>query len=98
MKEEYSSALVNKIIKRYGPVIDLRTHPEVIIDIMRRFDEPPDGGTPCGGVPSPPPPPSPSMVGERVTNDEILKAVLALSRQVSAIRKSLPAAAKKRSR
>jgi hypothetical protein len=85
-----TDALVNKVIKLHGPVIDLRANPEVIIDILRRFaDDLPDGGTPCGGVPNPPPPPS--SVEDRVRNDEIMKAVLKLSRDVSAIKKSLTA-------
>ena len=91
MDGKKSQALVNRIIKRYGPVIDLRANPEAIIDIIRRFAEETDGGQPCGGTPNPPPPPSPSRVADRVTNEEIMKAVLKLSRDVSALRKAAPA-------
>src|SRR4051812_21623047 len=85
---------VNRIIKRYGPVIDLRTNPETIIDIIHRFaDDPDGGGQPCAGTPPPPPPPPPPSSGdERVTNEEIMKVVLKLSRDVSALRKAQPVA------
>jgi hypothetical protein len=96
MRQE-DSQIVNRIIKLYGPVIDLRKNPEVVIEILRRFDEPPDGGTPCGGVPPSPPPPSATLEG-RVTNEEVLKAVLKLAREVSAMRKQLRAPATRRGR
>lgn len=104
MATKQDSALVKRIIKLYGPVLDLRTNPGVIIDILRRFDEPPDGGTPCGGVPTPPAPeppapspsPSPSRVGDLITNEDLMRAVLKLTREVSALRKSLPAPRKRR--
>ena len=96
MRPENSGALVKRIIKLYGPVIDLRKNPGVIIEILRRFDEPPDGGNPCGGVPLPPPPPPSSKVGDRVTNEEILRAILKLSREVGAIKKGLTTAKRAR--
>jgi len=60
-----TSSVVQQIIKRYGPVIDLRKDPTAIIDIIRNFgdvfddDGPPDGGLPPGGAPDPPPAPDP---------------------------------------
>ena len=97
MPTKADTALVNKIIKRFGPVIDLRANPGVIIDILRTFDEPPDGGSPCGGVPNPPPPPpSPSGTVERVTNEDLMKAVLKLTRDVATIKSSLQTKARGR--
>lgn len=75
--------LIAGIIKRHGPVIDLRKNPEVMIDILRRFRLHDDGGLP-GGVP-PSPPPGPSSFQDRVTNEDIMKTLLQLSRQVKAL-------------
>jgi len=77
--------LIARIIKRHGPVIDLRQTPSVIIDIIRRFaDDIPDGGTPCGGTP-PSPPPGPTSFQDRVSNEDIMKQLLRLSRAVGAL-------------
>lgn len=80
---------IARIIKKYGPVIDLRTNPEVLIDIIRGINFQDDGGLP-GGVPEPPPPPGPTSFQDRVTNEDIMRTLLQLSRQV----KALQAAAK----
>lgn len=77
--------LIAGIIKKYGPVIDLRTNPEIMIDILRKHTYNDDGGLP-GGVP-PSPPPGPTSFQDRITNEDIMKAVLALSRQVKALTK-----------
>jgi hypothetical protein len=98
MAKAADTALVNKIIKLHGPVIDLRKNPEVIIDILRRFDEPPDGGTPCGGVPPTPTPPSPSLAATMVTNDDLMKAILKLSRDVSTLKSAMQVAPKAKGR
>ena len=45
--------VVKAVIKRYGPVIDLRETPFVLIEILRDFRsrlETTDGGLPPGGV------------------------------------------------
>lgn len=78
-------AIVGQIIKRYGAVIDLRKNPEVIIDIIRRFAD--DGGLPPGGTP--PTPPGPTSAQDKVTNADIMKEVLKLSRAVSKISSQL---------
>jgi hypothetical protein len=91
--------IVDAIIKRHGPVINLEKEPGVIIDIIRRFADDPDGGDqPCGGVPNPPsdaggptPPPSPS--GSRINNpgtlDEVLRQLTQLRAEVNGIRQHL---------
>ena len=61
MSTKQDKKLVSQIIKGFGPVIDLRSNPGAIIEILRKFSvagEPTDGGQPCGGTPPPPPPSS----------------------------------------
>jgi hypothetical protein len=97
MTPKQEKALVAKIIKLHGPVIDLRKSPGVIIDILHRFADGPDGGgNPCGGVPPSPPPPPSSRAGERITPEDLMKALLALSRDVAGIKKTVNAAQAKR--
>jgi hypothetical protein len=86
--------LIAKIAKKYGDVIDLKKNPEVMIEILRTFPLYNDGGLP-GGVP-PSPPPGPTSFQDRVSNEDLMKAVLQLSRQVKALTK--PAAAAPRSK
>jgi hypothetical protein len=85
--------IVEQIIGRYGEVIDLRQNPGVIIDIIRSFgpsvaDD--DGGAPPGGAPPAPSPPGPEPPGpadfhDRVTNTDIMKELLKVSRAVEAL-------------
>lgn len=102
MSTKFSPALVQRIIKKHGPVIDLKKNPDVLIDILRSLDI--DGGTPMppppddggglpGGVPEPPAPspPGPDDTGRRITNEDLMKAVLQLSRDVSTLKTSLKA-------
>lgn len=98
MSTKFSSALVQRIIKKHGPVIDLRKNPDILIDILRGLDidggtpEPPppdDGGGLPGGVPEPPPPPGPDETGRRITNEDLMRAVLQLSRDVATMKTSL---------
>lgn len=72
--------LVAQIMKRYGPVIDLRERPEAILDIIRRFSSN-DGGLPGGVPPSPPPGPTSFQAGEP-TLREVMQELLKVSRAV----------------
>jgi hypothetical protein len=87
--------LVDRIIARFGPVIDLVREPHVIIDILRTYNpfasEPgvPDGGLPPGGTP---PPPGPTSLQGHVLPEELMREVLALKREVTLLRKAMPAA------
>jgi hypothetical protein len=84
------AAIVKQITRRYGPVIDVRQQPEVIIEIIRTFGPLlDDGGTP-GGAPSPPPGPSSIQAGEPGIR-EVMKELLKLQRQVAKIAKQLDA-------
>lgn len=74
--------IIRKIIKRYGEVIDLKKSPQAIIDIIRTFADD-DGGSPPGGAP---PGPGPTSFQAGIANEEILKAVLKLARDVGKIK------------
>ncbi|MEA3017923.1 MAG: hypothetical protein QOI38_2645 [Sphingomonadales bacterium] len=96
MSSKPTSALVQRVIRKFGPVIDLRKNPEILTEILRGLgiDLDLDGGAP-GGAPKPPPPepspspPGPSKAGSPVTNEEILRAVLKLSRDVATLGKQV---------
>lgn len=81
MSTREADALRRKLIKTYGPVIDLRTNSEPIDDILRslRHGRPPRH------------PPSPC-----VSNEEIMKAVRKVAGEVSAIKGSLPTVRRRR--
>lgn len=87
-------SLVNKIAKKYGAVLDLKANPEAMIEILRQFGpifDDPDGGSKPGGVGSPPP----CLVeNERVLLDDMMAALLKLTREVAAIKKAVTAKAK----
>lgn len=78
---------VKEVIKRYGPVIDLRETPFVLIEIIRNFGSVlvPDGGLPPGGV-GPVGPATP-----RVDNALLLREILKIGREVTAIKRKLGA-------
>lgn len=80
-------ALIHNISKKYGATIDLNAHPEVLIDILRTFGrifEDPDGGAP-GGVG----PPGCIVEDGRVTTNDLMKAILKLTRDVAAIKSAI---------
>lgn len=81
-------AAIAKVIKKYGAKIDLETHPEVLIEILRSFGrlfDDGDGGAKPGGVG-----PNPCIVEDgRVTEQELMKAILHVSREVASIKSLL---------
>jgi len=76
--------IVERAIAKFGPVLDLRTNPQALIDIVRavRVELPDDGGLPPGGTPEPPPGPTSMQFGE-ATVDEVMAEVLKLSRRMA---------------
>lgn len=77
--------IVKDVIKKFGPTIDLKKSPHVLIEILRShgrlLDEPGDGGSAPGGAP----PSGPAS--RRVDNETILAEVLKLGRQIKALQK-----------
>jgi hypothetical protein len=96
VKTREIKAVVNRIIKKHGAVIDLRKNPNIIVDLMRELAADIAGGNPCGGVPPTPGPPGPSKAGHPVTNDDLMRTLLRSSRDINAIRTSLTALTKQR--
>jgi hypothetical protein len=89
MMTREQKAVINKVAKKYGSTINLNTHPEVLIEILRAFGrlfDDPDGGSKPGGVGSPPPC---IVEGGRVTGEDLMKAILKLTRDVAAIKSSI---------
>jgi hypothetical protein len=90
-------AIISRVTKKYGSTIDLKANPEVLIEILRAFgrlfdDGPDDGGSPPGGAPepAPPPPPDPCIV-EAITVEDLMKAILKLTRDVATIKTAIGA-------
>ena len=85
-----NEAVVRRVIKRYGPVIDLRRNPGVLIDMLRRFrNDVVSNDNPCGGTPQPPPSPGPSGAGARITNEDMMRAILRLTRDFNLLKKAV---------
>jgi len=82
--------IVQTIIERHGAVIDLSKNPAIIIDIIRTFsfDDPPDGGQPCGGVPPSPPSP-PGSRGLDLELRDVMRQLLSVARDVALIKEHL---------
>ena len=83
---ESEKALIQQISKRYGPIINLETNPGTMIEVIRLIRsmyvaEP--------GTPGPPTRPG------SVTNEDIMKAILKLGRDVRESRAPRPSAAKR---
>ena len=79
--------IIKDVIDRFGPVIDLRKTPHLIIEILRThgggFVNIPDGGVSVAGVGTPPGPSGAlNLLGNVVDNVQIMKEILKLSKQV----------------
>jgi len=78
---------IERVIAEYGPVIDIRETPQVIIEIIRKFhdiSDVPDGGLPPGGVGPPT-----SLQADEPTNAEIMRKLLDIQRTVTKLQKDL---------
>ncbi|HEV8366187.1 MAG TPA: hypothetical protein VGQ52_21920 [Gemmatimonadaceae bacterium] len=80
---ESEKALIQQISKRYGPVINLETNPGTMIEIIRliRSMYVAEPGTP-----------GPGTIGGSVTNEDIMKAILKLGRDMRAAAPRSPTA------
>lgn len=77
---ERDNRVIKQVIKAHGTTLDLDAHPEVLIEIVRKwgFDlqaEIPDAGVRPGGV-------GPTSLEAGPGLDDVLKEVLGLRRQV----------------
>ena len=83
--------IVKEVITHFGPVIDLRKTPNVIIEILRRHGgsvvaDAPDGGVSVAGVGTPPGPArANTSLGNVVDNVQLMKEILKLSKQVASL-------------
>jgi hypothetical protein len=86
--------IIKDVITRFGPVIDLRKKPHLIIEILRThgggFVNIPDGGVSVAGVGTPPGPSGAiNTLGNVVDNVQIMKEILKLSKQVHLLTRRL---------
>lgn len=84
---ESSERVVADIIKRYGEVINLKENPALIVEIIRQFNRQlhDDGGLPPGGVG----PVGPTSRFETVTNAELMKQLLKLTKEIATLKAKL---------
>lgn len=84
---ESEKALIQQISKRYGSVINLETNPGTMIEIIRLIR---------GMYVAEPGTPGPGTIGGAVSNEDIMKAILKLGRDIRTSQAPRPPA--KRSR
>jgi hypothetical protein len=82
--------VIQQIVKAHGPTIDLEAHPEVLVEIVRKWafdlvEEIPDAGVRPAGVG----PVGPTSLEGGPGLEDILRAVLSLQRQVDKISRRL---------
>ena len=79
--------VVQQVVKAHGPTLDLQAHPEVLVEIVRKWgfdllEEIPDAGVRPGGV-------GPTSLEGGPGLDDVLKAIVSLQRQVDKISRKL---------
>jgi hypothetical protein len=79
--------VIQQIVKAYGPTLDLDAHPEVLVEIVRKWgfdlvEEIPDAGVRPGGV-------GPTSLEGGPGIEDVLRAVISLQRQVDKISRRL---------
>jgi len=91
-KKVSDKEIVKQVITHFGPVIDLRKTPNVLIEILRRHGgsvvaDVPDGGVSVAGVGTPPGPATrdKTSLGNVVDNVELMKEILKLSKHVAGL-------------
>jgi hypothetical protein len=84
MNAKQFDAAIKRVIKKHGPILDLRKDPEVLVDIVRSLGGAAAEGPVCGGTP-----PVPSKAGAVVTNEDIMRAILKLSRDVDTLKRNM---------
>jgi hypothetical protein len=82
--------VIQQIVKAYGPTLDLDAHPEVLVEIVRKWgfdlaEEVPDAGVRPGGVG----PVGPTSLEAGPGIEDVLRAVISLQRQVDKISRRL---------
>ncbi|MGV9868844.1 hypothetical protein [Rhodococcus koreensis] len=79
--------VIQQVIKAHGPTLDLEVHPEVLVEIVRKWafdlvEEIPDAGVTPGGV-------GPTSLEAGPGLEDVLRAVISLQRQVDKISRRL---------
>ncbi|WOQ17865.1 hypothetical protein [Raineyella sp. W15-4] len=85
--------VIQQVIKTHGPTLDLATHPDTLVEIVRKWgfdllEDVPDGGSLPGGV-GPVGPVGPTSLEEGPGLADVLREVLSLQRQVDKINRRL---------
>lgn len=79
--------VVQQVLKTHGPTLDLEAHPEVLVEIVRKWgfdllEEVPDAGVRPGGV-------GPTSLEGEPSLEDVLRAIISLQRQVDRISRQL---------
>jgi hypothetical protein len=82
--------VVQQVVKAHGPTIDLEAHPEILVEIVRKWafdllEEVPDAGVSPGGVG----PVGPTSLEVGPGLEDVLREVMSLRREVSKLNSRL---------